>query len=487
MNEMDQIRERLNEITRRLQEIDAEHRGVALSPEAQTEYDGLRKEYIEQQDLLSELTLRKEQLDEIAERGEDPNEAPERRERREAEFQTARPGAVRGEDIWDLSNMRSSVTNPGEFAPQLRDRAMRAIERAVFPHPSADKEDSQGHLERLIEQLDGQMGEFSRHVLVTGSPLYRKAFVRALGKQMLSADEQRAMNLTGETGGFLLPFTLDPTVIPVTDGAVNPIRGLADVVQTTTNLWKGVTSEGMEAKYREAEAEETTDDSPKFKQPEITCHAADAFAEWSYEFGQDYGSIAPQLSVMVQRAKDILEAAKLLEGSGEKEPFGVLTGAEEVVETATEKVFAPATDLRALEEALGDFYTSKAVWLAHRGIYNAVAKAEAEGAGPLWTTLNSLQVGIGNTTDGRVPRPLLEYPAYRSSKMQTKVEQGKYIVLFGDFSYYKVADRIGMLAKPIDSVPGKEGKPTGQEGLYFWWRNGAKVMHKKAFRKLKVR
>ncbi len=43
-----------------------------------------------------------------------------------------------------------------------------------------------------------------------------------------------------------------------------------------------------------------------------------------------------------------------------------------------------------------------------------------------------------------------------------------------------------MLAKPVDNVPGENGRPTGSEGLYFFWRNGAKVLSKKAFRKLKV-
>ncbi len=129
--------------------------------------------------------------------------------------------------------------------------------------------------------------------------------------------------------------------------------------------------------------------------------------------------------------KDVLEATKFLTGTGEKEPYGVLTGAEEVVETATEKAFAVA-DVYALQEGLGDAYTMNAKWVAHRNIYHKISQFEGEG-GPLWQTWNSLQAGAGTPSSGQVPRLLLEYPAYRSSAMEKAVTQNKYIALYGCF------------------------------------------------------
>jgi HK97 family phage major capsid protein len=44
-----------------------------------------------------------------------------------------------------------------------------------------------------------------------------------------------------------------------------------------------------------------------------------------------------ELSALLRDAKNVLEATKFLTGSGTNEPFGILTGATELVETATGK------------------------------------------------------------------------------------------------------------------------------------------------------
>lgn len=479
MPTIEELESRLEEIRSRREEIHKEFDGKLFSKEAKEEWESLNDEERSKETLARELRYREEEIAKRA--GVEHNTQPG------AEFHTARPGAVRDDDFWDLSNVRRSVNDPEEMATQLREYGKRAIDQSRFAHPGVSTEEGQERLSEAVETLDGADAKMSLHLLRTGSPAYKRAFAKAINRQPLSAAEQRTISLTSEKGGVLLPYELDPTVILVSSGVVNPIRGISTVKQTTENVWKGVTSGGMTARFREAEGEEAADNSPEFKQPEIACHAADAYGEWTFEFGQDYGSIASELTMMVTEAKDELEATKLRSGSGTKEPFGVEVGAEEVVETATEKAFAPQGDLTALIEALPPRWQSRATFLAHPNIYHLVSQAESEGGGPLWQTLNSLQAGVGTTNDGRVPRPLLEYPAYRLTTMQSKVEEEKAIVLFGDFSRYVVADRVGMYAKPVDNVPGTGGRPSGKEGLYFFWRTGAKVLNKAPFRKLVVK
>ena len=474
-----ELESRLDEIRSRREELNKEFDGKLFSKEAETEWEGLDNEERSKETLVKQLRYRQE---EIEKRG-----SSERHTEREADFQTARPGVVRGDAIWDISDVRSSVNDPEDMAHELRERGKRAIEQSRFAYPDLTTEQGQERLSAAVEVLDGGDARMSLHLLRTGSPAYKRSFTKAINKQPLSNAEQRSLSLTGEKGGFLLPYELDPSVTLTSNGVINPIRALATVKQTVADLWKGVTSAGMTARYREAEGEEAKDNSPTFAQPEINCHAADAYGEWTFEFGQDYGSIANELALMVTEAKDELEATKLATGSGEKEPFGVLTGAEEVVKTATEGAFAPAADLTALLEALPPRWQARASWLAHPHIYHLVSQAESEGGGPLWQTLNSLQAGVGTTSDGRVPRPLLEYPAYRLTTMSSSTAKGKAIAVFGDFTRYVVADRIGMYAKPVDNIPGENGRPTGKEGLYFFWRNGAKVLDKAPFRKLEVK
>ena len=475
---IEELKAKLAEIRAAIKGLDEEYRNQALPPEAQKKWDKLEDERKEAESLLGELEFRQRRVEELSGN-------PENREGEERSFHTRSPGAVTGDDIWDLETVRSSAGSPQGMARELNERGKRAIEQTVPAHAKADRDEARAHLERQQEALDGREGAFSLHLLRTGSPVYRTAFVRAMGKQAPTAEEQRALSLTGENGGFLLPYTLDPTVIPTSSGVTNPIRAMADVKQTTTDVWKGVTSNGMTAAYREAEGEETTDDSPKFGQPEVQCHAADAFAQWTYEFGQDYGSIAPDLAKMVQKAKDTLEATKFLTGSGEKEPFGLATGATELIETAGSVTLAVG-DVYALEQAVPDEFRAEAQWLGHRAIYNKIRQFDTAGGASLW--VDNLREGIGgNTVTGNVAQRLLDYPTNALSTMESKVTKLKTILIFGDFSYYVIADRIGMLAKPIDSIPGANGRPTGQSGLYFWWRNGVKVMSKAAFRGLKVK
>jgi HK97 family phage major capsid protein len=448
-----ELRAQLDEARSRAKEIHVENDGKYLdptSPEAQ-EWNQCNEKAEELERAIEQCEAREAQVAKLF--NEDRNTEAG------ATFHSARSGAVRGDDIWDMMAIRKKASSQQDEGRLLQDCAKRAIEQTTPAHEDANKEDAQAHLERLQTSLDGEQGEFSRHLIKTGSPAYRRAFVKGISGRSLTGEEQRALDLTGETGGFLLPYTLDPTVIPTSSGVTNPIRAMAEVKQTTTDKWKGVTSGGMVAAYREAEGEETTDDSPKFGQPEIDCHAADAYAQWTYEFGQDYGSIAPELAKMVQKAKDKLEAVKFLSGTGEKEPFGLATGATELIETITKEAFAVG-DVYALEQAVPDEFRGEAQWLGHRAQYNRIRQFDTAGGASLF--VDNLRGGIGgNTVQGNVAQRLLDYPTNALSTMESGLTKLKTILFFGDFSYYVIADRIGTLVKKTAGPPDRKGCTSG--------------------------
>ena len=58
----------------------------------------------------------------------------------------------------------------------------------------------------------------------------------------LTDAEQRAMSLTDNAGGYLVPFQLDPTVIVTSNGSVNDIRQAARTVVATGDVWNGVSA-----------------------------------------------------------------------------------------------------------------------------------------------------------------------------------------------------------------------------------------------------
>jgi predicted phage gp36 major capsid-like protein len=47
-----------------------------------------------------------------------------------------------------------------------------------------------------------------------------------------------------------------------------------------------------------------------------------------------------------------------------------------------------------------------------------------------------------------------------------------------------IVDRVGLSVEVIPHLVGTNHRPTGQRGLYAYWRNGSKVVDANAFRAL---
>ena len=384
--------------------------------------------------------------------------------------QARRPRAVVGNEIYDLSTVRSSVATPQEETRELRDRSLRAVERWRFPHGAADGDAVRGHLAELIA-ADEDSGVLCKRLLTAGSPRHRKLFARAARGQGLMPDEKRAMSLDGPEGGFAVPSQLDPTIVPTSSGVLNPFRQIARVETTTTDIWKGVTGEGPKARYR-AEGTEAEEGEVKLAQPEIKMSSADWWQPSAYELGQDWSGLESQIAAMLQRAKDELEAEKFLSGTGEDEPEGLLVGASEVVETAAKELFAVG-DLEAVEDALPDGFMAGASFLGHRKTLKRVRGFTVEGA-PVYVKV-----------PGELPE-INSLPAHELSTMAATVKGGDLILACGDFRYFLIADRLGMSIRFAEQF-GENQRPTGQMGVLALWRNGSTVLSKKAFRVLKVK
>jgi HK97 family phage major capsid protein len=104
--------------------------------------------------------------------------------------------------------------------------------------------------------------------------------------------------------------------------------------------------------------------------------------------------------------------------------------------------------------------------------------------------IDNLRLGSGATggvTQGGYNANVIGYPAYRSVDMDSAFTTGKKLIVMGDFNYYIIIDRIGM---NIETIPHlfdvTNNQPTGQRGLYAYWRNGAKVADAAAFRTLRL-
>ena len=462
---IDDLQARQKEIRGRLQEIDSGAGSEVLSKDATQEWNELNEEFDRNVERITELETRRERLAHL--NGEEENSE---REEEIGTFHTRKSGVPQGEELFDLSTIRANALHPEGMVDEMRERAARALDETTIPNPDYDEADAKANVERLLATKDDG-GALSRRVLTTGSREYRKAFVKAIAGVHLSPDEQRALSLTGEKGGYAVPFQLDPTVILTSDGVVNPIRQLSRVEQINVDTWKGLSSAGVSAAYS-AEAAETEEASLSFAQPEVSTERASVLILASFEITQDWDGISGEVAKIIADSKDTLEATAFLTGSGTNEPFGVLTGATETVLTAEKEKFAVA-DVYALKAALPARFRANASFVANDSIYDRVRQFDTQGGANLWVQLQ----------DGR-PATLLGKPAYELSTMNAEIKENKLNAIYGDFSKYLIAERIGMGIEVIPHVMNGK-KATGQRGFYAFWRNGAKVLTKNAFRVLK--
>jgi HK97 family phage major capsid protein len=268
-----------------------------------------------------------------------------------------------------------------------------------------------------------------------------------------------AMSLTAANGGYLVPFTLDPTIVLTNAGAANPWRQWATIKQTTTNDWNGVTSAGVTATWL-AEGTEAADNSPTVAQVKVTPAKAAAFIYGSYEVLDD-SDFATQLPMLLADAKDRLEESAFATGTGSGQPFGAITRA---TATALAGGVITAAGVYSLHQALPARYRTGN---GRPGWFGNVTALDALRQLPVFTGSQSPMLS------GSTMAPFNE-PAGESSTMDGTISTGGHkVLLYGDGSQYFIVDRIGMTVLYDPIVKGAGGKPAGQAGWFSFWRVGA--------------
>jgi HK97 family phage major capsid protein len=130
-----------------------------------------------------------------------------------------------------------------------------------------------------------------------------------------------------------------------------------------------------------------------------------------------------------------------------------------------------AEDIYRLEQALPARYQARASYMASGTIINILYRL----------------VGGGSTEPPLVSEDrtrLLGKSLVIDSEMATVTTTGTKFLLYGDFSRFVIVDRIGLQVELIPHLVGTNPRPTGQRGLYSFWRNSSKVIDANAFRVL---
>ena len=491
---IEELEQRQTEIKADLKQLDAEYAGQILPEEEREKWNALNTEHDQNEEMLEELRARKERLVKFADNPDNVERGTDF-----GSFQMARPSATRGNDIWDTTTIRADLfSSPEKMREESVDRAKRAIESAVIPILDSNKASkvcdearAKAHMERLVYHTKESVpGEMARHLLNTGSPLYRRAFGKAMTSYMqgshphmtLSQEEQRALGLGALTGGQAVPFTLDPTIIPTSNSVVNPARALARVESITgSNTWNGISS-GAIAATRIAEIGPATDNSPTMAAPTLTVTKAHAFVPFSVEIQEDWAGMESEMAQLFQDSKDDEEGAAFVTGVGTTVfPQGFTVGTTNTSAAAT-GLTVTAANVYALEAALPPRFRPNASFVANRAIYNIIRGIDTAGGAALWLYISQGLVTQA-PTPGNTGATLLGRGAWEASAMQATVVNATKIMVVGDFNYFLIVDRIGLHVELIPHLFGaSQGNlPVGQRGIYAWWRNSSKVLSAAAF------
>ena len=361
---------------------------------------------------------------------------------------------------------------------QLADALTRSLEDRV------ESPENLAHVRKVAKRHSSDR-VWARNLVARASDTYDSAFGKVLSGQTwtLTSEESRALSYgTAADGGYLLPTHLDPTIILTNDGSSNVMRSIARVVTLTApgdSSWQGITSAGATSTWT-AELAEVTESNPTFGQPTIPVHKAAHAMTASIEWVQDSGA-ASELLALFADARDRLEGAAHVSGTGSDQPTGIVTALD--ANTNVEISLDDQTTNAIVKADLDEVYRSvpirwrgNSTWLTHPEYGLEVQNLGTAVSANYTTTL-------ADAPSMRwLGRPVVESDDFPSSSDGATTTVDARLV-FGDFSNYVIVDKPGSMS--VQSFPvlnGSNNLPDGRAGWVVYWRTGADSVNDLAFR-----
>lgn len=293
---------------------------------------------------------------------------------------------------------------------------------------------------------------------------YGRSFWNAMRSKMPSHEVMNALQVgTDSEGGFLVPDEFERTLVEALEEQ-NIFRTLAHVIQTSSGDRKipVVASKGTASWVDEEGAIPESDDG--FGQVSIGAYKLGTMIKVSEELlGDSVFDLEAYVSREFARRIGNKEEEAFFTGDGTGKPLGVLAdnGGAEIGVTAAAAGAFTADEVFDLFYSLKAPYRKNAVFLMNDASVKALRKLKDSNGQYLWQP--SLTAAAPDTLLGR--------PVYTSAFMPA-LEAGEKSVLFGDLSYYWVADRQGRSFRRL----GELFAPTGQVGFLATQRVDGKLI-----------
>ena len=359
-------------------------------------------------------------------------------------------GLLAAEDVAAYEKMEADVVNLGKEIDRLeRQAALDAEMNKPLSKPLSGKPGAAGSGEEKTGRASAE---------------YRRSFWNAMRSKLPSYGVMDALQVgTDSEGGYLVPDEFERILVEALEEQ-NIFRVLAHVIQTSSGDRKipVVASKGTASWVDEEGAIPESDDS--FGQVSIGAYKLGTMIKVSEELLNDsVFDLESYISREFARRIGNKEEEAFFTGDGKGKPLGVLAdmGGAEVGVTAAAAGAFTADEVFDLFYSLKAPYRKNAVFLMNDASVKALRKLKDSNGQYLWQP--SLTVATPDTLMGR--------PVYTSAFMPA-VAAGAKSILFGDLSYYWVADRQGRSFRRL----GELYAPTGQVGFLATQRVDGKLV-----------
>jgi HK97 family phage major capsid protein len=292
---------------------------------------------------------------------------------------------------------------------------------------------------------------------------YKNAFWKAM-RSKLSFDVQNALQVGTESeGGYLVPDEFERTLVEALEEE-NVFRQIANVITTSSGDRKipVVASKGTASWVDEEGQIPESDDS--FAQVSIGAYKLATMIKVSEELLNDsVFNLEQYIARELARRIGAKEEEAFFIGDGSGKPTGILAnnGGGEVRVTAASAAAITLDEIMDLFYSLKSPYRRNAVFIMNDSTVKAIRKLKDNNGQYLWQP--SVTAG---TPDTILNRPV------RTSAYMPAIAAGAKTIVFGDFSYYWVADRQGRVFKRLNELYAA----TGQVGFMATQRVDGKLV-----------
>ncbi|MEG0758357.1 MAG: phage major capsid protein [Raoultibacter sp.] len=342
---------------------------------------------------------------------------------------TAENGLMNAEHTTEYERMEQEVVDLGH-AIEREERAMeleRELNASVSPDLASRPQQKQSAKQGLA------------------SDAYRDAFWKQMRDMERRNPEIRNALQIGELteGGYTVPDEFEHTLVQALEEE-NIMRGLVHVITTSSGDRKIplVTSKGS-AQWVEEEATIPESDDA-FGQITLSAHKVGSMIRISEELLHDSAfDLAAYITGEFARRVGAAEEEAIISGNGTHKPTGLLhatLGAETGV-TAAAAAALTADELIDLQHSLKAGYRRKACWIMNDASVKLLRKLKDGNGQFLWQP--GLLLGQPDT--------LLNQKVLTSNYMPLPAASNKSI-LYGDYSYYWLADREGRSLQRLNEL-----------------------------------